>query len=388
MNNNSYSSGNFAEKAEWLEVHGQAVEVWDRKLASTACPYRQFPFWIRAHEEHGSKARFFYYGDKDSPIAVVAILEVGKFPFRSALIDRGPFLFDVNSSAIEECLSSLIDLTKKLGYVFVRFTSGQEAAFSLLKKADSVRSLEPYPFSRDPRNFLIVEQKPTEKETLATFNETARRKIRKAVSVGYEIGISNSEEDFYRAWDLFEELALRKGFKLTSKPKSVWRKIVELGSVNERVRLYLCTYEGKLVAAQIVVNGGEIAEGTLSALDVEALEGKPSPAALLTWIAMRDAQQLGCKYFDMGGPGDPKRNNYVFEFKRMFRPVGHAAPDPLCLVVSPMRFSIWMRVLKIWSIVRKKAVKFGKKNPNPVNKVEETAVTTGIGRPANRNAEV
>jgi len=328
----------------WCEVSSESFQSWDQKLASTACPYRQFPFWIKAHEEQGHKARFFYYGDIESPIATVAIIEIGMFPFRLALIDRGPFIFNASRKDSEKCVLSLIELAKKMGYAFVRFTHGQEEVFSILKRSNSATSLEPYPFARDPRNFLIVEHKDTEQETLATFNETARRKIRKAAEEGYTFRVTNSTNDFDLAWNLFEKLALRKRFKLSSKPKSVWKKIVELGEENDRARLYICTYKGNLVAAQIVVNGGQIAEGTLSALDVDALEGKPSPAALLTWIGMRDAHELGCNLFDMGGPGDPKRNNYVFEFKRMFRPEGRVAPEPACVVIQPKRHWIWMNV--------------------------------------------
>lgn len=349
LNYNSYNSKNSSANMEWREVPAEAFHVWDQKLVSTDCPHLQFPFWIKAHEEQGYRTKFFYYGSKDQPVATAAILEVGKFPFRFALIDRGPYIFNKNSAETEKCVLSLIELAKGLGYAFVRFTHGQDEVFSILERSDSVRSLEPYPFSRDPRNFLIVEHRDTEQETLATFNETARRKIRKAADVGYEFRIATSKEDFDLAWDLFEKIAAKKQFNLSSKPKKVWKKIVELGANNERARLYLCTYEGKLVAAQIIVNGGVVAEGTLSALDLDALEGKPSPSALLTWIAMRDAQELGCKYFDMGGPGDPKRNNYVFEFKRMFRPEGRVTPEPVCAVIHPIRHWIWTKLfLRGW----------------------------------------
>ncbi|MBK8466519.1 MAG: GNAT family N-acetyltransferase [Chloracidobacterium sp.] len=345
LNYNSYNSETSSTKMEWCEVPSQSFHVWDQKLASTDCPYLQFPFWVKAHEEQGYRTRFFYYGDVDRPIATAAIMEAGRFPFRFALVDRGPFIFSSSPEDAEKCVLSLIELAKNLDYAFVRFTHGQDEVFSILRRSESVKSLEPYPFSRDPRNFLIVQQKDTKHETLATFNETARRKIRKAADVGYEFRIASSKEDFDLAWDLFERLALRKRFNLSSKPKRVWKKIIELGAENARARLYLCTYEDKLVAAQIIVSGGVIAEGTLSALDVDALEGKPSPAALLTWIGMRDAQELGCNYFDMGGPGDPKRNNHVFEFKRMFRPEGRVMPGPVCAVIHPVRHWIWMKVI-------------------------------------------
>lgn len=330
---------------EWCEVSRDSYHLWDKKLAETACSYRQFPFWIAGHEEQGHKARFFYYGDIDRPVATVAIIEIGISPFRLALIDRGPFVFDTKNTETEKCSLSLIKLAKKMGYSFVRFTCGQDEVFSILRRSDFATSHEPYPFSRDPRNHLIVTPKGTAQETLASFNETARRKIRKAADVGYEFRISNSKKDFELAWDLFEKLAVKKRFKLSSKPKNVWQKIIELGEQNNRARLYLCTYEGQLVAAKIVVNGGRIAEGTLSALDVDSLQGKPSPAALLTWMAMRDAQELGCEYFDMGGPGDPKRNNNVFEFKRMFRPESRVAPEPACVVINPRRYWIWINVI-------------------------------------------
>ncbi len=336
-------------------------------LESTSCSYRQFPYWVKAYEAENHKARFFYCGSKDQPTAFAAIVEVGTYPFRFGLIDRGPFFFEPENTDIAARLADLVELLKKEDYVFVRFTQGQEVIFEEVRALKNIEQMEPYPFCRDSRNSLLIEQKADDAETIQSFSETARQDIRRAMRFNYEIRSSDTDADFETAWQMFEKLALKKGFLLSPRPKKFWREVFKLGSQENRAELHLCSDQGELNAAQLYVRDGAICEVTLAALDQEVLGKKPSPAALMFFTGMRFGYEYGCGHFNIGGPGDSKRNNHLFEFKRKFKPTLHVAPEPLCLVLAPRRYQLWMKViLRGWRAWR---ARFGKRRAKQLNQI-------------------
>ncbi len=345
VNYNYYNSETSCKNMEWCEVSSQSFHVWDQKLESAACSYRQFPFWAEAYKTDGYRPRFFFYGDRRQPLAFVAIIEVGIGPLRAGLIDRGPVLFVTEECDIAACLCSLKNLVKELGYVFLRFTQSREDIFLRITEQKGIEMIEPYPFCRDSQNSLLIKQKPDEAEMISGFSETARQSIKRALRFSYDIRISDSDSDFDHAWELFEKLAFKKGFRLSARPKAFWREMLRLGAPNNLARLYLCSHEGKLIAAQLHVRDGEVCEAMLAALDLEALGNRPSPSAYLYWIAMRYGHEFGCSYYNIGGPGDPKRNNHLYEFKRKFKPELQIAPQPACLVIRPTLYWIWMKVI-------------------------------------------
>lgn len=349
-----------SNQSVWREASVEELYEWSAKLEATSCSYRQFPYWVNAYKVQNYTPRFFYCGDRDRPIAFVAIVEVGIYPFRFGLIDRGPFFFAPDVDDISACLFGLTDLFIELGYVFVRFTQGQESIFSKIRDLKGIEQIEPYPFCRDSRNSMLIEQKAEESETIASFSETARKRIRRAVRFNYDISSTNTDADFEKAWDLFENLAAKKGFNLSPRPKVFWREVLRLGMTDNLARLYLCSDQGQLIAAQLHVRDGAICEAMLAALDLDALGEKPSPAALMFFKGMRFGYEFGCGNFNIGGPGDPKRNNHLFEFKSKFKPTLHVAPEPLCLVIAPRLYHIWISVLlRGWRAWR---YRFGKHN--------------------------
>jgi hypothetical protein len=353
-------SSQLPDQLSWREIPRADLKDWSTMLESTSCSYRQFPFWVNAYEVQNYKSRFFYCGDKENPIAFVAIIEVGIYPFRFGLIDRGPHFFGSEAADTSLCLLSLIDLFKKLGYAFVRFTQGQESVFSKIRNLKGIEQIEPYPFCRDSRNSMHIEQKTEESETIASFSETARKRIRRAVRFNYDISSATTDAAFEKAWKLFENLASKKGFELSPKPKIFWREVLKQGAADNFARLYLCYDQDDLIAAQLHVRDGTICEAMLAALDLEALGENPSPAALMFFTGMRFGYEFGSGHFNIGGPGDPQRNNHLFEFKRKFKPTLHVAPEPLCLVLKPHLFKLWRDVfLRGWRagrIRRKKVV--------------------------------
>lgn len=350
----------------WREIPVGNLTDWSAKLEAASCSYRQFPFWAKAYEVEHHKVRFFYCGSKDRPTAFAAIVEVGIYPFRFGLIDRGPFFFAPEHTDIPACLSGLVELFKKQGYVFVRFTQGQEVIFEEVRSLTGSEQIEPYPFCRDSRNSMLIGQKPEESDTIQSFSETARQEIRRAVRFNYDIRSTDTDADFETAWQMFENLARKKGFILSPRPKKFWREVLRLGSQENRARLYLCSDQRELIAAQLDVRDGAICEVMLASLDREALGKKPSPAALMFFKGMRFGYEFGCRLFNIGGPGDPKRNNHLFEFKRKFKPTLHVTPEPLCLVLAPRRYRLWMNIfLRGWRAWRSRFGNNSVRHRNP-----------------------
>ncbi len=94
-----------------------------------------------------------------------------------------------------------------------------------------------------------------------------------------------------------------------------------------------------MVQALVLVRDGDTVHNVIGALDVAALEGRPSPSELLHWHAMRDFAALGVRHYNLG-----TRSGAVYEFKRKFRPVERTNPPPVTVIVNPLLYPLWSGV--------------------------------------------
>lgn len=332
----------------WLPISQADLVGWNSKLLSTDAHYRQYPFWCGPYQRTGFfTPRYYSYRTRAGAAAYVCILERKVCGIKLGLVNRGPVVLGGDLLS-DEALRDLLSLGKTNGYAFMRFTHSDKSATERLLQCKGARQQESFPFYRDPPKSLIVTQLEQDTAMLATFQPVARREIGYAEKAGFCIHPSDSLEAYRKVWPMFGQLADRKGFHLTDRRLDDWLDVIEAARKHGCSQLYTASLGGVCVSAIHLLRYGQTVEFMLGALDVRLLGDNPSPSALLHWRAMRDFHRDGCRFYNLGGPGDGVHNK-VYPFKRKFRPELRVAEPPVTIVLNPGAYRCWdLFVLKGW----------------------------------------
>jgi CelD/BcsL family acetyltransferase involved in cellulose biosynthesis len=180
-----------------------------------------------------------------------------------------------------------------------------------------------------------VKQSDDEAETLATFDREVRRKIRRAVEMGYEFRCSDSPAALAGLWPLYQECARRKGFRL-ERPLSVYMEAMRMARPDGCARVFAVYLNGKAVGSTLVVRDRDTAHCMLAAFEAEHRQA----AVFLHWNSMRYMHAQGATRYNLGpGPGTLAR------FKEQFSPQGPECPPALTMVLKKGWFALWMNAV-------------------------------------------
>jgi hypothetical protein len=224
------------------------------------------------------------------------------------------------------------------GYVFIRFTHSNANVLRHIASHGSAREIDAFPYFQDfpiQSPDFVVAQSGTEDETLDGFDREVRRKLRRAVELGYEFRSEDSPEALARQWFLYRDCARRKGFRL-ERPLTVYMEILRRARSHNCARVYSVHLRGKPVGSALAVRDKASAHCLLAAFAPEHRHA----AVFLHWKAMRDMYGLGAPNYNFGpGPGSLAR------FKQQFAARGAACPAPVTLVLNDKLFKVWWKVL-------------------------------------------
>jgi len=152
-------------------------------------------------------------------------------------------------------------------------------------------------------NFWLPLRRPdgtprTEDEVLAGMNQQWRRNIKKAAKSGVEV-VHGSRTDLKAFHDLYVLTAERDHF--TPRPLGYFETMFDalLEEEPDRVRLYLASHQGDLVAATIWVRVGSHTWYSYGASSTEKREVRGSNAA--QWAMIRDSLAAGAAVYDLRG---------------------------------------------------------------------------------------
>lgn len=143
-------------------------------------------------------------------------------------------------------------------------------------------------------------QPRTEEQVLAGMNQLWRRNIKKAAKAGVEVRVSDGNaEDLAAFHALYAHTAERDHF--TPRPLSYFRTMYDALSAEDpdRIRLYLGTHEGDLVAATIWIRVGTHAWYSYGASSTEKRDVRGSNA--VQWRMISDAIAAGAHVYDLRG---------------------------------------------------------------------------------------
>lgn len=327
-----------ALRAQWFEVRREDLAVWNDVLLDTDTSLYQYPFWNEPYRPLWLTPRYLAWGTEDRPQAFVSILTVGFGPAKIGLVFRGPTRLQSGFQFSQPAIEELLAWAHEQGYIFIRFTHSDEEILTQLATAGHTEKFDAFPYFLDypvQSPDYIVEQFDCEEATLASFDREARRKLRRAVEVGYEFRADDSPETLAEAWPLYQDCARRKQFRL-ERPLSVYQQAIRLARPHGCVRLYSTHLNGNLVGSSLVFRDRTMAHSQLAAFDSKHRHS----AVFLHWHAMRNMYRMGARRYNLGpAPGSLAR------FKRQFceHPVSY--PGALTVVLSEGWFKVWQKAV-------------------------------------------
>lgn len=155
-------------------------------------------------------------------------------------------------------------------------------------KIDLTNFIETTPVQ--PKQTLILDLSKSEKELLNSFHPKTRYNIRLAEKKGVKVEIKKDATVF---WRLIEQTAKRDNF--SSHSKDYYSKLIE----SDFVKIFAAEYQGKILAANLVVFFGDTAT-YLHGASADEDRNLMAPH-LLQWSAIKEAKKSGCDYYDFWG---------------------------------------------------------------------------------------
>jgi lipid II:glycine glycyltransferase (peptidoglycan interpeptide bridge formation enzyme) len=286
-------------------------------------------------------------------LAAASVIE-HKLPFgmRYWYLPRGPVAAaDATEKerirALEALLRFLRKAAKKNGVIFVRMDPPVPAE----RRGEWERlGLKPITGSVQPKDTLLLDLAREEEDILGGMKPKTRYNIRLARKKGVAAGAEKfSEENFGEFWKLMEETSRRDGIVLHGREyyRQMLRALEAEGGAL-RCRLYLARYEGRAIAANLVLFFGDYAV-YLHGASSSTLRNLMAPY-LLQWKQICDAKAAGCRTYDFWGitVGDRQpRWEGITRFKKGFGGKEASYAGVFDLVINRFFYGLYTRFRKI-----------------------------------------
>ena len=325
-------------QAAWSEISPEEAADWNDRLLRSNADLQQYPYWNESYRRVYLIPRYLAWPSLGRPQGFACILTLGPRHYRIGLLVRGPVSL-TPAPLPDSALGALWAWTKAQGYFFLRCTHRDGALLNRLAASAPSQRVDAFPFYPDAFDELIVDQKADDREMLSGFDREVRRKLRRAGEAGFEITRSDSPETLSAMWALFEGCCRRKGFRLY-RSREGYCDIVRRARHTGCAWVYAVYKDGRAVASSLVCLDGRSAHCIVAALDLQALQGAPSPSVLLHWHSMREMYRLGRAEYNFGGGPET-----VAQFKNQFSPRLQSFPAPVTLAVRPLAFRIWLQAI-------------------------------------------
>lgn len=340
--------------------------------------FLQSEHWIKFQEAWGRKAFEIKEKDQDDDTVVYShILShglpmVGKYFY----LPRGPVVRNYELGIINyekgagKFLINLIDLAKKNNVGWIRVEPNSDNELNLLRdNLPKGVKIKKAAVDMQPREILILDITKKEEDILSEMKQKTRYNVKLAQKRGVKVFAVNRESDGkreelgimnYELGNFFEEFL--KLVKITAKrdkivphPEDYYRKMFEV-IPSDILKLYAAEYEGKTIAANLILFFGKTATYMHGASD-NAHRDAMAPY-LLQWQAILDAKKAGCERYDFGGVRTGIENREsgientwkgITRFKTGFVPNVAPVEFPGCydIVIKPAKYTLYKILRKI-----------------------------------------
>jgi lipid II:glycine glycyltransferase (peptidoglycan interpeptide bridge formation enzyme) len=204
-----------------------------------------------------------------------------------------------------------------------------------------------------PREILLLDILKSEGDILAGMKQKTRYNIKLAEKKGVKIYDSREEKYIEEFLRLVKIMSQRD--KITSHPDAYYRKMFEI-IPSEILKLYVAEYEGKIIAANLVLFFGKTATYMHGASDNE--HRSVMAPYLLQWQQILEATKAGCERYDFGGVKTCNtkhetcnKNSWqgITKFKTGFSPEAETTKFPGCydILLKPARYNLYRALQKL-----------------------------------------
>lgn len=255
----------------------------------------------------------------------------------------------------ESHLTKLVEEAKRGGCKWVRIEPETQEIVNAL--ANQGVKLVRAPHDMQPKELFIVDITPSEENLFAAMKSKTRYNIRLAEKKGVKV-FATKEKKYQDAFlDLITATALRKD--IVSHPRSYYEYFFSV-LPEDVCLLFVAEYEGKVVAANIVIIYGGMAIYLHGGTSDEHRE--VMAPMLLQWEQMKFAKERGCARYDFGGvkAGDETSSwAGITRFKTGFSPKTLPVIFPGCydVIINPRAYLLYRSIgsiKKCISYLRKK----------------------------------
>jgi len=356
--------------------------------------FLQSEHWRKFQESYGRKTYSLSANiDQDEPIAFANIIThslpvVGNYFY----IPRGPVVQNPKSkfqnsksqipnnfqfptclagrqiSNFQSFLEDLVSLAKEKNVGWIRIEPNRKEELRLIKEnLPANLTVRKSSIDVQPKEILMLEIVRSEEELLTQMKQKTRYNIKLSQKRGVSVkAISDFQpaspagrfpiskqyvDDFIKLVNI-----TAKRDKIKPHPENYYRKMFEV-IPSEILKLYLAEYQGKIIAANLVLFFGRTATYLHGASD--NIHREVMAPYLLQWQAILDAKKAGCERYDLGGVKTEKNpkskiqnpNSWagITRFKMGFAPKVEPICFPGCydIILKPVKYNLYRGLQKL-----------------------------------------
>lgn len=195
----------------------------------------------------------------------------------------------------KNAMQSLVELAKKENAGWIRIEPSSKVLLqSIMENVEE--KIVKAPHDMQPKEIFVIDISKSSEQLLTEMKSKTRYNIGIAKKKGVVV-IKDKQEKFVDEFlKLTLQMAKRQG--IVTHPQEHYRKMIE-SLPEEMLKVYVAEFEGKIIAANLVLFFNETAIYLHGASG--NLHRNLMAPFLLQWQAILDAKERGCKYYDFGG---------------------------------------------------------------------------------------
>jgi len=235
-------------------------------------------------------------------------LKIAQIPF-------GPVLDYHNNKILKKFFSELHQFIKSKKYLLVLFEP-----YLIADKNIKIPYVNPSLNQLYYRHTILINLNESEKNIFCNFRKTYQNEIRQAQKMDIRIVEKNTIDginEFYKMYVLTYQKTKR-----TPLPKKIFDNMVTPWFPSGKARLFFSEYNHQKISAALILYSGKnciyMFAASVINIDLNKLHGQK----LLIWHIIKNAQNNGYHFFDLGGVNPyakPKSKGYgIFFFKMGF----------------------------------------------------------------------
>jgi lipid II:glycine glycyltransferase (peptidoglycan interpeptide bridge formation enzyme) len=320
--------------------------------------------WLKFQKSVGRKTHFIEKDDFSASIVEHILPIVGKYLYSP----KGPVISNFQfpprqdnlgakisneiqnpKDKIKNGMQEMIELAKKEDAGWIRIEPENKEILELIKE-NIKEKISKAPHDMQPRELFVLDISKDAEALLCEMKTKTRYNVGIAVKKGIVIDHSESEtgkkekELYLHAFlRLTKEMATRHG--ISAHPEQYYQKMVET-LPSEMMRIYVAKYDGKIIAANLVLFFGDTVTYLHGASG--SLHRNLMAPFSLQWQAILDAKDRGFKKYDFGGVktivnGSSNSWEGITTFKLGFSPKTKPVmfPGSWDIIINPHKYWVY-----------------------------------------------